>query len=161
MRLTLNLILVILFISCFNRSYAQKHDSTYWRAWSQLYKIIDSSFRHRADTSIVEQTALVEFKLTDGKVDTFNIWTIYDHEITNWLVPFLKPAIGRYFPGYKPFKHVVVPVRAWNFNLPERDPVPADQDFIFRLMGLYKHTFHGEITFAQGIILEPPWPARQ
>ncbi len=139
---------------------AQKHDSTYWNSWAKLYKIIDASFTNRTDTSIIEQTAIVQFGLTEGMVDTFYIWSTYDKQISNWMVPFFKPAIGKCFQGYKRFKYVIVPIRIVDYRIHnEGDEVSDDHNFIFEFIGAFKHSISERVTITQGILLEPPWPA--
>lgn len=154
--------LIVLIIICTTictqtEVFSQKHDSTYWSSWSKLYKIIDSSFYNRSDTSILEQTALVQLSLKNGIIDTFFIWSIYEKEISNWMIPFFKSTVNRYFEGYKQFKYVIVPIRFVDTGKENKLTFSTDFDFIANLIDAFKHSFNKTVTISQGLLLEAPW----
>ena len=147
---------IIFFIFNCTNLRAQKHDSAYWNSWSKLYKCIDSSFINRKDTCIVEQSALVQFVLSHGKVDTFLIWSAANKKSSDWLIPILKPVIGNYFEGYSKFKYVVVPINSIDTRHSNRT-INAYEDFVINFVDAFKHFFNQNFTIAQGILLEPQW----
>lgn len=160
MRLIINIKLVLsIAICCIAvNTYAQKHDSAYWSAWAKMYRIIDSSFNNRLDTGIVEQGALVQFQLTNGKVDTFYIWSSGEKKISNWLIPIMRPVINNQFKGYQQFTHVIVPIQVVDSRKESVGP-ETDMAFIRAFIDTFKHAYNRNVTIAQGLLLEPPWPA--
>lgn len=146
----------ILFFASFETN-AQKHDSAYWASWAKLSKIIDSSFRSKQDTSIFEQTAIVQFNLKFGIVDTFYIWSTYEKYESKILNPCLAPVIGKYFEGYKKFKYVLVPIRLVDNRRNDGKKFSDDFDFIVNFIDSYKHSFNTTFTIAQGLLLDAPW----
>jgi hypothetical protein len=149
--------LVIFVLSAFACK-TQVKDSMYFKAWADLYKIIDSAFVNRKDTVITEQAALVEFKLTKGKIDSFSIWSNREKTISNRLIPFISAAVNRSFKGYEQFNYVVMPLRVVDSRRQDKRELPGNE-FIFHFLGAFKNQINNGIAIMQGIYLEPAWPA--
>lgn len=119
-----------------------------------LNKIIDSSFNNLDHKKVIEQTAIIEFKIKKGYIDTFHIWSIYKKEESEYLKNIFTPLIGRYFHGYLKFEYLLLPLRIVGPITGGNEILSDDYNFINTLVEDFKHITKSKITISQGILLD-------
>jgi hypothetical protein len=145
-----------LLITCSFITKAQ--DALYTKAWREVYATIADSFDKiiKDSSPVIEQTAIVVLEIKNGKVDTFNIWSMYDKEKSNWLIQFFKPLINKYYRGFLPYSSVVIPVRVYDLRKDERDTLSGEH-FIMNFAAAFRHKARSGIIVSQGIVLSTSW----
>ncbi len=100
---------------------------------------IEKSFEDKTvDTTVIEeQAALIQFELNNSIVDTFYIWSNKDTKISNWLVRYINPLIGKKIPKADSLRYIVLPVITFdpfNDNMLQSKDVKFTESFS-RLFG--------------------------
>lgn len=116
-----------------------------------LTKSFDSLIKDSG--SIIEQTALAELTIAEGKITGYRFWSSNEKGQTAWLNPIFLPLVNKYYNSFENLRKIIIPVKVQDFRSEPVDKEPLEgADFLSYFTNAYQLT-NSEYLFTSWMLV--------